>query len=272
MLADNKKNIILTGVPRSGTSLLTKLISKQPNTLCFSEPSWIKEIRFEGQTAKQFTQALSLKLNTIREDIRKGNPIELTVKKGTTQLPDNYYLRDKEGMTNLKQTISVFIEHSDDLLICVKANTIFTATLNKLICDESWDIFAVIRDPLYVLMSWRSLNIPVSKGKIKIGELYSEYLRQAVLEKDLLVRQVKILDWFYKTYYQHNCQTIPYELLVDEPAKILSKITKTFCISQTLSSSNSSHRYDSNEKSTIINALKSYCFFVQKYYNEYLDS
>ena len=269
MQEKRKNTVILTGVPRSGTSLLTKLTSQHPNTLCLSEPTWIKKIRFDGQSIKQFANALEEKISSIREEIKKGNPIEITVKKGTKKLPDNYYLRKRENISNLKDTISINVEHSEDLLIFVKANTIFTAALSEILKNDNWRVFGMIRNPLYVLMSWRSLNIPVSQGKIKIGELYSNYLRQAVLEKNLLIRQIKILDWFYKKYHEQNVNIIRYEQLIEQPQASLSKIINNSHLQIKLQSSNTPQRYHNSESDKIIKKLKLFSHYAKKFYPKF---
>ncbi len=86
---------------------------------------------------------------------------------------------------------------------------------------EACKTIAVIRHPLYVLMSWRSLNIPISHGKIKIGELYSKRLQEIVTEPDLLKRQVLILDWFFQQYAKTGLDLLSYESLVSDPVAAL---------------------------------------------------
>lgn len=218
------KNILITGIPRSGTSLLTKLLSQQENVLCFSEPSWLKDIRYPEQTAEEFSNALKDKINHIRKDIKYGNPVTITVKKGTKDLPDNYFKKSDQGQINLKQDKEIFVEYSENLVIVIKSNTLFTACLTELIKQQGWEIFAIVRDPLYTLLSWRSLDIPISRGEIKIGEIYSEEVREIVNESDILKRQVLILNWFMAQFKTNKCQYIKYENLINNPNLTLNKI------------------------------------------------
>lgn len=220
------KDILITGVPRSGTSLLTKLLSQQEDVLCFSEPRWLRDIRHPKQTAEEFSVALKNKITSIREDIKKGNPVIMTVKKGSHELPDNYFKRTDKGQKNFKETKEVFVEHSDKLTIVVKSNTLFTACLEELMKKRDWKIYAMVRDPLYTLLSWRSLDIPVSRGEIKIGEVYSSDIRRIVKEEDILKRQVLILNWFLNQFRMYECQQIKYEDFIDETKKIVSEILR----------------------------------------------
>jgi hypothetical protein len=263
-----QKTLLITGIPRSGTSLITKLISEQQNTLCFSEPTWLKEIRHDKQSCEEFKNNLTEKVNQIRNEVKKGNPVEMTVEKGTNHLPENYYNRQKNKIINLKETRKVHIEYSKDLIICIKSNTLFTACIKALIDEEAWKVCSVVRSPLFVLMSWRSLNIPISEGKIKIGEIYSKEIREIVKEKDLLIRQVKILDWFFKTYADYSENIIKYENLVNNPQEVLNTLlNRSDTHKFDLKSKNNEKVYNSIEKNNLSETLARYAQNSTKFYS-----
>jgi len=265
-----QKTLLITGIPRSGTSLITKLISKQQNTICFSEPKWLKEIRHNNQNSEEFKNNLRQKIHQIRNEIKNGNPVEITVERGTNYLPENYYNRRKNKIINLKETKKVYIEHSKDLILCVKSNVLFTSCIEALVNEDSWRIYSIIRNPLFVLMSWRSLNIPISKGEIKIGEVYSQEIRKIVKEEDLLIKQVKILDWFFKTYFYYNKNIIKYEDLINNPQGILNKLLNRDDSNKfNLKSKNNEINYNNNEKDTLLKAIENYAQNSRKiYYND----
>ncbi len=212
---------LITGVPRSGTSLTLKLLSESPNSICLSEPSWLRTLRFEGHTAEQFSDALSVKITAVLAQVKAGNPIEVTVAKGSKNIPDNYYRKVNGKVLNVKQTDLVHYEYKSDMNLFVKSNTLFTACLKQLLYCPQWQVSCVIRNPLYVLLSWQSLNIPVSKGKIKIGELYSSHVRKISQIDDLLDRQIAILNWFFDCYKKCQVSAIKYEDLVASPQTLL---------------------------------------------------
>jgi len=261
-----QKTILITGIPRSGTSLVTKLISNQPNTLCFSEPKWLKDIRHDKQCQNEFKDKLLIKLSSIRSEIKKGNPIEITVKKGTLDLPGNYFQRKNNNIQNIKETKSIHVEHSNDLLICVKSNTLFTACYDALSSEKSWQMFPVIRNPLYVLMSWRSLDIPISRGQIKIGEIYSKEIQEIVKEEGLLIKQVKILNWFFKQYTKSK-EILRYEEFISSPNEMLKN---TFDIIDTgtydFSTKNNDSHYNSKDRNILQSTLNKYCQQSKQYY------
>jgi len=263
-----KKTVLITGIPRSGTSLLIKLLSEQHNTVCFSEPKWLKEIRHDKQSCEEFSKKLEEKIFNIRNEIKRGNPIELTTKKGSNKLPDNYYIKGANKIVNVKETRLVHVEHSKDLIVCVKSNTLFTVCLQQLIDKRPWKIISVVRNPLYVLLSWRSLDIPISKGLIKIGEIYSREIREIVKEKNLLIRQVKILDWFYKTYFLYNKNTLKYEELVNDPQDIVNEILNSInCRAINLKTKNHEMNYSCKEKSEILRVLDAHAKHAKMFYS-----
>lgn len=214
--------ILVTGIPRSGTSLLTKILSKNERVLCLSEPRWLKEIRSPKQNAREFIENLLAQIKLLQQDIKEGNPIEMMLTKDG-ELPDNYYLRKKD-VVNVKKYRQVFVENKD--VICIKSNALFTSCLQYLADNESLEVISVVRDPIAVLMSWRSLNLPISKGLITIGEQYSPELKKICREKILLNRQILILEWFFRQYEQYNrSSTLRYEDFVKDPEKIIKRST-----------------------------------------------
>lgn len=264
------KDILITGIPRSGTSLLTSLISKEKNILCFSEPKWLREIRDGKQSCcNEFKSRLKSKIESIRCEIRKGNPIEIMVKKGSENLLDNYYSRSENKILNLKGSLKIHVEHSSELIICVKSNTLFTSCLSSLLDVKEWQIITIVRNPVSVLMSWRSLDIPISKGLLKIGEVYSNEVIEIVKEQNLLIRQVKILNWFFKQYFLNEKQMlIKYEDVISNTIKILTNIlAHKPCLHPELISHNNNTYYNQEEKVLLTNTIMKYGEYIKKYYS-----
>jgi hypothetical protein len=238
------------------------------NTICFSEPSWLKTIRTVDQSPTQFKNALLEKFNKIRLDVSQGLDVELTVKRNSNSLPDNYFRSNTGVHLNLKETKKVNFGALQNPMICVKANTLFTALLPTLTKENDFEITALVRDPVATIMSWRSLSIPVSYGKITIGKLYSAKIRSISKLDDLLEKQVKIIDWFFETYYSSNIRVSKYEDLIVTPNHIINNILGyTVNINQDLKSQNNSKNYCLKEKDKIIEYLNKYSTYAKIYYD-----
>lgn len=261
-------NFIITGIPRSGTSLFTSLISKESKTLCFSEPIWLKDIRSSSTCCQSFSENLENKFNLLRKDISQNKPINLTLKKGSLELPENYYKRINDKEINLKNNVSCRLpKHYSNYDFFVKSNTQFTACLKQLKLRGFKNIYCIIRDPIAVLMSWRSLNIPISRGSIKIGELYSKEIRKIVTEKHLLIKQVKILDWFFKQYYINDSNIIKYEELISKPKEVFANsLNMEYKNPVQLKSQNTNAAYNLDDIDLLSDAISKHGVYMKKFY------
>jgi hypothetical protein len=99
--------------------------------------------------------------------------------------------------------------------LVVKHNALFTALLPEL--QRRFPVYAVVRNPLAVLASWNSVDLPVNRGRIPAGERYAPQLAaQLDATPDRLQRQLRILDWFCAAYHRQvpPQRLIRYESLV----------------------------------------------------------
>ena len=61
-----------------------------------------------------------------------------------------------------------------------------------------------MRNPLSVLASWQTVDLPVHRGRIPAGEELDCDLHRALeREPDVLVRQLGVLDWFFGRFHTH---------------------------------------------------------------------
>ena len=223
-----RTNNLITGIPRSGTSLVSSLVAKNPDTLVFSEPSWLKEIRELTSDSSQFSNQLVKDITQIRNSILNGKPVGIKLNKSETGIPSNYFQRSPDGeiIHNKTDTETIFPINTAHKNIFIKANAQFTACLNSLIATKQFKIVCIVRNPVSAIMSWRSLQIPVSFGNMKIAEKYSpdfsEFINDAA---NLLDKQIMIADWFFKQYsiYLNHVTLIKYEDLILNAQNELSK-------------------------------------------------
>lgn len=224
---NNKQSILVTGIPRSGTSLLMKLLSANDRNICLSEPSFIKGIKHSSKTDKEVSISLQEEIKKIRVNIKNNIPIELRIGKDNL-LPDNYFIRSKlNGNQKIKTAYSFtkfkFPQNFHKNRIYIKNNLLFTSCLKEL--KYKFNIVAIIRNPISVIGSWNSLNLPISKGNVKSGLPYSASLRKINQIEKLLIKQIKIIDWFfyrYKDLLPSDC-LIRYEDLIEEPRECLKR-------------------------------------------------
>jgi len=263
-----EKNIFITGIPRSGTSLLTFLFSKDSNNICMSEPDFMKKVKRISKNKSEVVANLNNEILNIRNQIASGNKITMRVTKDNL-IPDNYFHRKEHSVEKLRTTsefrkVLFNCKDSKNNLI-IKNNLLFTSCLECLV--GLGDVLAIIRHPLPVLLSWQSLNIPVSKGNAHTGQKYSKSLNQLPQKSDLLLRQIKIIDWFYLKYKRNNVNLIKYEDLVLDPHKTLKVWMKNTQL-PSLSSKNQTNRYTTESTELIEKYLENHSELYNEIYKK----
>lgn len=266
------KNILITGIPRSGTSLVSSLVAKNCDSVVFSEPDWLKDIRLQSNHCKDFASNLSSMISTLRSNIINGRSLKLKYNNNTLSIPSNYYLRNNADdlIIDKKETEVVFDKCYANNPFYIKSNAQFTSCLKELIQTDKFKIFCIIRNPVSCIMSWRSLNIPVSHGRMKIAEKYSHTFRDKTKNlQNLMQKQVAIVDWHYQIYskYAEHINIIKYEELVSSTRTIIEQIINSnACDIPTLKSKNSSTHYKLEEVNLIVDQLKKAGEFYKEFY------
>ena len=166
------------------------------------------------------------------------------------QVPDNPF-GESRGATGLRTRqvalgeIQVGKPLSADFTLVVKHNAAFTALLGVLV--ERFEAYAVIRNPLAVLASWNSVELPVRHGRLPAGErLDTELKRRLDGEPDRLARQIMLLDWMLGIFasVMPPDRIIRYESLVESQGQSLAELTRLAVPTLETSSRNSSVLYD----------------------------
>lgn len=143
---------------------------------------------------------------------------------------DNHFKRsptDRELKLE-KSEITFDKSLSPNFTLAIKHNAIFTLALEA-ICSHGFRVHAQVRNPLAVLGSWNTLNIPVSRGKVRKVEALDPALNARLEQvEDLQEKQLILLDDYFKRYRDHLDidQIIHYEQLCASPAHELSKIVR----------------------------------------------
>ena len=142
-----------------------------------------------------------------------------------------------------------------DLLI--KHNALFAALLPVL--TKSFDCFALVRNPVAVLASWQTVDLPVNRGYIPAGERYDTELRFTLAnETDTLRRQVAIVNWFFASFGKNldSEKIFRYEDLVDSDGMTLLRLVGGgLATPVTLENRNGNPLYGRGAVDTILAAL-----------------
>ena len=192
-------DVILTGVPRSGTTLACHLLNQLPNTLALHEP--INTALAGGDHASACDKIERFFGETRASALGHG---KVATKHIGGRLPVNP-ISEQYGPSGLRPALAQHGEVRIDkpldegFLLVIKHPASFTALLATLVAR--YPCYAVIRNPLSVLSSWNSIDVPVGQGHAPAAERLDARLAQALARiDDRVARQLHLLSWFFDTY------------------------------------------------------------------------
>ena len=197
---------LLCGVPRSGSSLCCRLAGGAPDAVALSEP--IDPGTFAGVTgpADACARIRTFAATTRDELLATGRAASVQVNgrlddDRVSETPNAGGLRPPRGRPG---EIRVDKPLSADFLLLIKHNALFAALLDRL--AEGFPTLGLVRNPVAVLASWQTVDLPVRQGRVPMGERFDPELAAALdAEADTLRRQVRVLDWFFARF--RDCLT-----------------------------------------------------------------
>lgn len=212
---------ILTGIPRAGTTLTCKLLSEQEQVIGLNEPIRFRELQsLEDALSRVHNCLTEFRGSLLREGVAPVRGID-------GQITDNHFDQSKSGHRKLViQRSDTYFDKplSPDFKLFVKHNAVFTLLLNEL--NACYPCYAMVRNPLALLGSWATVNVPVSRGKIRyLALLDPEAQSQLAQIEGLLNRQLFLLDYYFKIYSSlPRCQVLRYEDLIASNGGLLSDV------------------------------------------------
>ncbi len=252
-------DIVLTGIARSGTTLTCSLLNKLPQTVALHEPMNPAELvglAFPDEYLRRLAAFFAAQRASL---LAAGTAVS---KARDGQVPENPFAQsaDPGGLrasTVDNQEVQFAKELREGFRLAVKHPNFFTATLSVL--QPRYPCFALIRNPLAVLLSWHSIQAPVNEGRLPYGEAFDPTLRATLEnEPDRLTRQVEILRWYFSRYdaFLPRDHVIRYEDLIASGGRALAVIDPAAAsLNEPLASRNKSGLYDATLVRTLADRL-----------------
>lgn len=195
-------NIILTGIPRAGTTLAASLLDAAPNTVCLNEPEW--QHPHPTLDAAGFALAVKEDFAAVREKLLAGIPVP-DRRDASGGVLTNYY--DSGTNKNFVMHPLVRKNLTADFTLAMKHNGPYLAVLPELVQLGCFDIRAVIRHPLPVIRSWRRLALPISNGEMPNATAYWPQMKLLTESKlPLLEKQVQMLELMFARIFDYQSQ------------------------------------------------------------------
>lgn len=245
-------NVILTGIPRSGTTLCCKILLGVENQIALNEPIAAHHFKSKYTPEKVVDNAFV----TYRKQLLKNQAVPVRTKAG--KITDNAYSTyNKTRKKVLERTLVKFDKNlNSDFTLILKHCAEFTLILDKLV--KNYECFAIVRNPLSVLASWHSVDVPVSKGRVSKSEILNpDFHIQLEKINSLKDKQMFILNWYFSQYSALETKNvIKYEDIISTQGNALSVISgKDTIFDENLNNRNTNNLYDKKAMSDYLKLL-----------------
>jgi hypothetical protein len=248
-LLSKPRDVLVTGLPRSGTTLTCHLLQKLPDTVALHEPMAFGRFT-DGRSRDEICGDIERFLRKQRRSISERGVAFSKHNEG--KVPDNPVgsKRNDEGKrTNEGMDRGEIVIDKDlpaGFMLVVKHNSSFTAILDALV--PRFEVFAVMRNPFGVLGSWNSISLEVGTGHVPAAEKLDPALAADLAKiPDVVDRQIRILQWFYGRYRDllPDERVLRYEDVVATRGKRLAAVNPLAAnLDEPLESRNKNKLYD----------------------------
>lgn len=218
-----RNTLLLTGIPRAGTTLSCNILNKHVNVAALLEPMSPADFEPEKGRAAAINLIEQFALAAREQVLTHGNVLSRQKDGLVPENPVSYEFSNsglRQPETSLG-TISVGKQiQTPDFTLVIKHNALFTALLPEL--HGVFPVYGIVRNPLSVLASWNSVALPVNDGRVPAGEMYSPELAELLADTPgRIERQLHILEWFCRRFVQElPGRILRYEDFVVDPAHI----------------------------------------------------
>lgn len=266
-----QRSIAVTGIPRGGTTLLGSLINSLENAYCLSEPMAVEEQLHLSATPQEFLDRTRTFFETQRKLIlATGKAVNRISKDGRPVT--NYFRRvgNKSMMHEYVEAEESVAVRDEKFILAVKHNAHFLSIMPILCNAQDISVIGIIRHPIPTILSWRSLNLPISNGRLPSGEKFWPELHEiASSDRDILLKQVMIYELIITRLLAHRQRIylLCYESLVNDPRQLCSLLNQQFRDNGSFQSRNRSKEYNWGEVQEIRDVLKSHAPNTLKLYS-----
>lgn len=258
-------SILLTGMPRSGTTLITSILSAQENSVALAEPIVLSMDVSRHEAVEKIDEFLQQS----RAAVLSNLPVP--TKNVDGRIMDNFVEPpNAEGrlrsVVSLKGEIQFNKPLSGDFQLFVKHPAEFTALADLL--REKYPLYAIVRDPVAVLAAWQTVNMPVNRGHMPMMECFVPELKALLGTIDTaLERQVKLIEFQLATYRTFSPdRIIRYEDVVADPISALRGVCPNIANVPELTEFDPLERYPNVDFGQLVRALIPIIPLIKEFY------
>tara|TARA_B110000438_G_C15705241_1_gene602896 strand:- start:294 stop:1118 length:825 start_codon:yes stop_codon:yes gene_type:complete len=206
---------VITGIPRSGTSLMSTILSLSEDSFCFNE------IHYKIST-------LPLFFSEMRKRIETGLPVINKINKIGTLVTDT------QREIGVKYSHMHVGNKSFPLKIGSKVNVPYLNNINQ-IAKLDYKIVAMIRNPEYTLASWNDAKVSnIPEANVDGVTQHNRWGMFSFSTESKLERQLIIWEHYANIInsISSNILIVNYESLVQKPIDTISKVCDFLAIKE----------------------------------------
>lgn len=250
-------DLVITGVPRSGTSYLCTILNEVNNFVVINEPNEVFQVLRNDSEIP-----LTRYYDVIREKIRNQQPIQ-------NKIVDGKFIED----TNVLDVTEDYVPDVDrsDFVLGTKNTLIYMSSIERLRRQFSNEtIVACVRNPVDTIASWSNVKFPHIKNvEMNFLAEYSDESGQKAISRvmsksSLAQRYAMWWDYLAKRLLKisDDIMLIRYEDMVVDPEGTIDSICSAMSFDVEMKkdiepSSPRSHRDQLSDD--IIDAIRNYC-------------
>jgi len=218
---------LLTGLPRSGTTLSCHILNSVPDIVALHEPMRVRDFALlpSHQDICQSIERYCTEQRRLLRVYGRGRS-----KQVGSRVPTNSHETTRVGGELRKSIVSggdLVVEKtlSDDFVLVIKHIAAFAAIAEE--AAKRFPVYALVRNPLAVLASWNSIDFAFRLGHAPAAERLDPMLKLRLSAiDDQTDRELALLSWFFAQFSRHLPQSniIRYENLISSDGGALSVI------------------------------------------------
>ncbi len=265
---------LLTGLPRSGTTLTCALLNQLPDVLALAEPMRLYDLSDRSLAV----EAVIDFVRTTRERaLRDGEaPTSSEGWGGDNLMEPPGHGGDLRASLGRVRSLRIDKPLSAKFQLCVKHPALFTALAPEL--TKTFRVCAIVRSPLAVLASWQTVDFLPHHGRSLVAERMEPGLGAHLDSiRDRLDRQVALMSWYLAAFAKLPDQNvIRYEDLVRNPASQLSLLLRgerrEVAVTHPMLDQAAENRYPAVDLAELARRLRPILPIIERFYPDYPET
>lgn len=203
MPVQDTNNFVITGIPRSGTSLLCKLVNHIENVVCFNELGPFYNVN-----------SLPAVFHHVRSELKNKALMPMPVSSDTGE-----EITDTQSENYERRFVEVDIDPEKKLAIGSKINVPYLLQIETIL-SYGYKVIFVTRDPVYAIASW-NMHKNINEQYVMDSDFakWPRYSKFDFKSSDRIGRQIELYNRLVSIIESKTDQSIllRYEDIVEDP-------------------------------------------------------